>query len=433
SPAYRERERELERRLAGLADDDLAGLAAIEQEMSLLERDLRRDDPRLAEVRYPNPASLADVQGALPANAVLLEYLVGEDASWLWIVTPTGFRRERLPDGRRLAESVRELRAVTSDYNVLGADPAYLIPPARALGRALLDPARPELASARRVIVAPDGPLHLVPFAALLVEDSSARHYRDLPHAVRRWDLSRVPSGTSLTRNVAAGPAPGAALLLGDPVLDDAPEASLRFLAAAGTTPPPLPFAARELDAVAARIPSARRLSGADATRAALAAILAEPAPPALVHVATHGVLNGRRPRLSGLLLTPGEGDDDGFLSLGEVFALRMPCDLVVLSACATSLGENLAGEGVVGLARAFRFAGARNVVSSLWPVSGAATAALMDRFYAEWQAAPGPDRAPRALAAAQRAWLRDATTVPGLEGVDVAHPCFWAAFVLTR
>ena len=104
-----------------------------------------------------------------------------------------------------------------------------------------------------------------------------------------------------------------------------------------------------------------------------------------IVHFATHGLLNGEHPELSGIVLSlvDEQGRDrDGFLRLHEVYNLRLPADLVVLSACQTALGKQVRGEGLVGLVRGFMYAGAKGVVASLWKVDDEATAELMKTFY---------------------------------------------------
>ncbi len=104
------------------------------------------------------------------------------------------------------------------------------------------------------------------------------------------------------------------------------------------------------------------------------------------VHFATHGVIDTSRPQLSGLALSlvDGAGNPltDGFLRLHDIYGLHLDADLVVLSACDTALGQEVRGEGLVGLTRGFMYAGARRVVASLWEVQDLATARLMTDFY---------------------------------------------------
>jgi CHAT domain-containing protein len=104
-----------------------------------------------------------------------------------------------------------------------------------------------------------------------------------------------------------------------------------------------------------------------------------------IVHFATHGLLNSQHPNLSGLVLSlvnENGKPEDGFLQLHEIFNLRLPAELVVLSACQTGLGKEIKGEGLVGLTRGFMYAGAARVAASLWKVDDAATAELMKLFY---------------------------------------------------
>ncbi|HEX6738721.1 MAG TPA: CHAT domain-containing protein, partial [Vicinamibacteria bacterium] len=143
------------------------------------------------------------------------------------------------------------------------------------------------------------------------------------------------------------------------------------------------------------------------------------------IHFACHATLDERSPLNSAVALTiperPGEGADNGLLQAWEIFDhVRLDADLVTLSACNTALGTELGGEGLLGLQRAFHYAGARAVLASLWSISDRSTAVLMKRFYAHLKAGRSLDEA---LRAAQRDLIRD----PAL-----SHPFRWAAFQLS-
>jgi CHAT domain-containing protein len=158
-----------------------------------------------------------------------------------------------------------------------------------------------------------------------------------------------------------------------------------------------------------------------DATRAAaLSPALAQYR---IVHFATHGLVNSTHPELSGLVLSlvneKGE-PQNGFLGLEDIYNLNLPADLVVLSACETGLGHEIQGEGLVGLTRAFMYAGAPRVVASLWQVPDRATAELMKRFYAAMLV----DHMPPAAA------LRQAQISLSKEKRWSA-PYYWAGFIL--
>ncbi|MDJ0715809.1 MAG: CHAT domain-containing protein [Prochloraceae cyanobacterium] len=142
-----------------------------------------------------------------------------------------------------------------------------------------------------------------------------------------------------------------------------------------------------------------------------------------IVHFATHGLLDTKSPELSGLVLSlvdrQGNGIN-GFLRLHEIFNLDLNADLVILSACQTGLGQNVRGEGIVGLTRGFMYAGSPRVVVSLWSVADEATAEFMSRFYTNFLK--------KGLTATEA--LR-ATQLEMQQETKWKSPYFWAAFTL--
>jgi CHAT domain-containing protein len=141
-----------------------------------------------------------------------------------------------------------------------------------------------------------------------------------------------------------------------------------------------------------------------------------------VVHIATHGLLNAERPQFTGLVLSlVGNKTGDGFLRTDEIFNLKLGAPLVMLSACETGLGKEKRGEGVIGLTRAFMFAGAPTVGVSLWSVSDNSTALLMTDFYKRMFTGQG--MAPgAAMQAAQQNMIA---------GKKYSAPFYWAPFVL--
>ena len=142
-----------------------------------------------------------------------------------------------------------------------------------------------------------------------------------------------------------------------------------------------------------------------------------------MVHFSTHGFLNNEHPELSGLVLSLYDANgkpQDGFLRLHDIHNLSLNADLVVLSACETALGRQIRGEGLIGLARGFMYAGAARVVASLWKVEDQATASLMKQFYESMLARGHPPAA--ALRAAQISMSRTRRW---------SSPYYWAPFVL--
>jgi CHAT domain-containing protein len=184
-----------------------------------------------------------------------------------------------------------------------------------------------------------------------------------------------------------------------------------------------LRFTRQEAEAITALAPAARRMSALDFT--ASRATLENPdlANYRILHFATHGLVNSRHPELSGVVLSlvDEQGQpQDGFLRLHEIYNLKLNAETVVLSGCRTALGQEIKGEGLVGLTRGFMYAGAKRVMASLWSVEDRATAELMKRFYAGMLGQNQP--AATALRAAQLQMLKDKRWTA---------PYYWAAFTL--
>ena len=144
-------------------------------------------------------------------------------------------------------------------------------------------------------------------------------------------------------------------------------------------------FTHEEADAIADLVPARSLLKATGFQASRMKALSGELSNYRIVHFATHGLLNSEYPELSGLALSLVDENgkaQDGFLRMHEIYNMRLPADLVVLSACQTALGKEIKGEGLVGLTRGFMYAGAERVVASLWQVDDLATAGLMKRFY---------------------------------------------------
>ena len=270
------------------------------------------------------------------------------------------------------------------------------------------------------MLVSPDGPLHTLPFAALvrggryLAEDKplhtilSATVYAEL-----RKTRRETPAAPQVSLAAFGDPSyPGRA-----PSHPDVRAAVDRGLALT-----PLPSTREEVRGIAALYPQARAFLGQEATEERAKSIGQDAR---YVHFACHGLLDERFPLNSSLALSipenPEEGQENGLLQAWEIFdGMRLDADLVTLSACDSGLGQEMGGEGLLGLTRAFQYAGARSVLASLWSVSDASTADLMKRFYGHLRRGASKDEA-----------LRSAQTEV-LRGKDFVHPYYWAAFQLT-
>ncbi len=195
------------------------------------------------------------------------------------------------------------------------------------------------------------------------------------------------------------------------------------YLFTPGKPPEPLPETEREAVAVA-RLYGSTPLIGEQATEERLRQRI-ETAQ--VIHLATHGYLHPVRPMSSGLLLTvpekepePGETNNDGALQAWEIYSqLKLKAELVVLSGCETGRGQEVKGEGLVGLTRALQYAGARSIVASQWKVADQSTAKLMVAFHRSLRQGVPKDEALRKAMALVR------------ENPATSHPYYWAPFIL--
>ena len=214
-----------------------------------------------------------------------------------------------------------------------------------------------------------------------------------------------------------SGPRGAKILALGDPDYGTGVDAKAVGIFRSGNRLTRLPGTREEALAVGTRV-----LLGRDATESMLRKALAGTQRWRAVHLACHGRIDPDHPLLSSLALSPADGGD-GFLTALEVFRWRVPADLVVLSACETGRGRIYKAEGVVGLTRAFMFAGAPRVIVSLWKVDDEATRALMVKFYALWNPKDG-NGLPTATA------LKKAQEFVASHA-KWKHPYYWAAWQL--
>ena len=335
--------------------------------------------------------SAAAVQATLGADAVLVEYVSSESRLLAFTVTRDRIGLTTLP----LAGTASELGQRVDFFSALvqESDDAALGPAARRLYADILAPALVGVpSSAHTLIIAADGPLHRLPFDAL-----------GEPRVIDRWDVVTLPSASALANRVRRATPTAAALVVASPA--DIPGLG------------PLPAAPAEVAAIRRRLGGeVAELSGSAATRQGLENL--GPGRFAVLHFASHALVNEARPLQSSLVMAPGGSGSAGRWSAEDIYRANLGADLVVLSACSTAAGAQTAGEGVMSLARAFLYAGAGATIATLWDVPDAPGPIFADVLYRELAAGH-----PLGAAAAQaRRELRRRG----------APPRAWAAYVLT-
>ncbi|HUS81146.1 MAG TPA: CHAT domain-containing protein, partial [Armatimonadota bacterium] len=391
---------------APVTDADVARLRAmldgLAAEEAALEGAVREQVPayaRAASLTIPSGAQIAAEVAKHPGLAVL-EYTFA-DQGLAVVALAGGKTRVELIDCDRdtLYEQIGRFReAIWERSDDTRAQ-------ARELYRTLVEPVEGMLSGAARLWIVADGAVQLVPFAALLDD-----HDRYLG---QRVPIAFAPSLTLALSSRGQRPAPArSAVIVAAPETGATQLASTAgddgrglympirgmYMPARGMYMPirgegvssaltamamvPLPEAKAEGEAIAGRFPDALLLTGAEATKSALGQVGGDCG---VLHIATHGYADPDFPDFSGLLLAAPEGAETPYqvLTAGEVYGWPLNARLVTLSACQTALGRDVEGEGILGLSRAFIYAGAQDVVCSLWPVSDESTKTLMTAFYA--------------------------------------------------
>lgn len=460
-------------------------LETLQTEFDQIENQIRTASPRYASLTAAQPSSLADIQQkVLDDDTVLLEYALGSDASYLFAVTRAGLTVFKLPSKGEVNKLATDFRAQLIppklQRRLVGIDVEDVqrglglaqgpsenlrsfIAASNALYQNVVAPAA-NLIAGKRLLIVPDGALNYVPFEALVagsagVSPAPSAEYASLNYLIKSHEIGYAPSASVIAAiRQQQGGAPsakdGSILIVADPVFssDDArlrtmnvahtPAGETRglgialesavedFTGSAGAPPASglrlarLPGTRTEAEAIAAtaRTGGSKPDVWMDLAASEEKIHTSNVTNYRIVHVATHGLLNVERPQFTGVVLSlVGNTSEDGFLRTDEIFNLKMAPSLVMLSACETGLGREKRGEGVIGLTRAFMYAGAPTVGVSLWSVADKSTAELMSDFYKRLLA-PGSRSASTAMRDSQLAMIN---------GKKYSAPFYWAPFVL--
>jgi CHAT domain-containing protein len=459
-------------------------LSSLTAELEQAEAQIRAASPRYAALAEPQSLRLAEIQRQLDADTLLLEYALGAEQSFLFAVTGRTLKSYELPGreviegaARRYyelltarsravkfeepAERAARVRRADADLSAAGFE----------LSRLILQPVAAELGDRRLLIVA-DGVLQLIPFAALPAPEPRRESVAKNPASDRllldHHVISYLPSATvlaQLRRDVQGRePAPQTLAVFADPVFETDDErlpkavrdqfsrerqtplvAENRAVENRTAAPPPtddltrairhvgaenergglarLPHTREEANALLALAPPSASFAALDFEATQEAALNPALSRYRYVHFATHGLLDSLHPELSGLVLSrldPQGRARDGHLRLVEIYGLKLPADLVVLSACKSGLGREVRGEGLLSLTRGFMQAGAARVAVSLWDVNDRSTASLMREFY---RGLLHQKLSPAAALRAAQLQMR--------QSAAWSSPYFWAAFAL--
>ncbi|HEX9629729.1 MAG TPA: CHAT domain-containing protein, partial [Pyrinomonadaceae bacterium] len=484
-PALLEQERNLEQTIDAkaqrhgqlLANKDTAEAQAVATQLNQLTTEydevkaqIKSKSPRYAALTQPQPLGLKEIQNRLlDDNSLLLEYMLGDERSYLWAVTRTEISSYELPPRAQIEDAAQEFRNLLTAHQPIAGESFdqrqarikeaddHIWQAAASFSQMILGPVSSKLGT-KRLLIVPDGVLQYIPFQAL-TEPQKTRNAtapantpgdsgEQIPLLVDH-EIVNEPSASALALVLSdtsqRQPAPNSIAIFANPVFDvDDPRVKSRGATqsqSADSTEtvevqetfrdigfdegkiPALPASRDEAEAIMAVAPSGTGMKalGFDANRAAITK--PELAQYRIVHFATHGFIDYQHPELSGLVLSLVDQNgrpQEGFVRLHDIYNLKLSADLVVLSACNTGLGKDVKGEGLIGLTRGFMYAGAGGVAASLWKVDDDATAELMKHFY-EGMFKRGLTPAASLREAQLGMWIQKRWH----------EPYYWAAFVI--
>ena len=439
-------------------------LQALARSFDETQTEIRKRSPQYAGLTQPQPLKLSEIQQLLDDNTILLEYALGEEQSYLWVVSADDIQPFILPARTKIEKAAEKFRKSLTAWESrktwedplkytrkLRTAPANYHLRALELSDIVLGSATSMLENKRLVIVA-DGALQYVSFAALRIANKTRGPKSSTPVTlIANNEVVYQPSASTLALiRSTSRPAPTKTLaVFADPVFHTRDERVLNN-STTGKNDPTSPtlsretihalrdagdigsadgvlrlerlrYSRREADAIVAAAPPGSSVKRFDFEASRANVLNQELKQFRMVHFATHGILNGQHPEYSGLVfsLVDERGrPEDGFLRLADIYNMNLPVEMMVLSACQTGVGKPVKGEGLIALTRGFMYAGAARVVASLWKVDDEATAELMKGFYTHLLESNMP-----AAAALRQAQLDLMENRP--------EPYYWAGFVL--
>jgi CHAT domain-containing protein len=338
-------------------------------------------------------------QVAKRSDTVLLDYWLGADHSYLWLVTPAGVTLYTLPPAKEIDPLVQSYRqALLGSRDVLETQNLA----GQKLYDLLVAPAAKLIPKGSRVTILPDGSLYGLNFETLLASSPQLHYWIEDVAVSYANSLALLAAGASRHASPAKK-----LLLVGDPVSPDA-----EF--------PKLPQAAAEISRIENYFPASHRAVFAGTNATPDAYFNSQPEGFSHIHFVAHGTASRTSPLDSAVILS--KRGDNYKLYARDIIQHPLHADLVIISACHGEGVRTYSGEGLVGLSWAFLRAGAHGVIAALWEVNDNSTPQLMDHLYAEISKGKPPYMA-----------LRDAKLALLHSGTVYRRPFYWAPFQFYR
>ena len=405
-------------------------LIEVHQAIELFQKELQEFYPAYYQLKYQeNRITVKQVQATLPPATALLEYFITDSLVHIFYIDQQQVQWKQHPIGvKQLYKKIQAFRQALSNYSLLIKDEqkAYhnYTKHAHWFYQQLLAPVLEGKEDLEQLIVVPDGALGFLPFEAFLVEEApqDIGPYQQLHYLLQDYNISYNYSAALWKQNTESSSQSNNGQLLAVAANYELLDSSNWFnrlpaIKAIRKGLTPLPSARAEVEALE------KHFKGFFAfDRQASEQLVKQKAPDyAILHFATHGILDREEPVLSSLALTEtGDSTENNFWQAYEISKMELKADLVVLSACETGFGKLEEGNGIASLARSFMYAGAPSLVVSLWQVNDYATSTIMQNFYQHLTAGMTKD------AALRQAKLDYIAVVTG----NAAHPALWSPFI---
>lgn len=427
-------------------------LRTAEEKLEEFKIEISRTNPLYASVQYPQPITIEEVQNRIlkDKKEALLEYYIGNENSFIFVITKKEIRLLSL--GKNNSEFAKDIEKLRRPFRRIEESIVELnkfdLTIAQNLYQELIAPAVPYLKGIKNIVVVPHGCLHYLPFEILvsqidekdIVEKGLLPEYGTPRYLIEDYSISYAPSASVLDPKLyireTDNPKKGDILAIANPdfreVESGKPDETITNLILTKSMREriqSLPYSEMEVGAIKKFFRNPFIYKNKHATEENF--IEQSPYYP-IIHLSTHGFLNETSPIYSSLVFAYNEAIKDvDLLHAYEVFNLDLNCDLVTLSACETTLEQKIeyvGGEGVVGLSRAFLYAGAKSLVVSLWKVEDESTSILMSEFYRNLKE-KGLSKI-EALRQAKLVLMKKEKKI-GKRFLSYSHPFFWAPFIL--
>ncbi|MHC9540214.1 MAG: CHAT domain-containing protein [Vulcanimicrobiota bacterium] len=383
-----------------LIKERLAELEKLKQSYNELMRKIGLSNNEYVELKSVKPCRLADIQKLIPDGAVMLEYFIGKESAFLFVIDRNDFKIHDLKiDGEKLDEEKLLDLVVEARQSIMENTEAPDVTKKilAQLYSILVEPAKSEIEGKKMLIVVPHRWLQVIPFTAL-VDGSGA-------YLINRYQVVQEPSASAMKlciekkRSVQkrSGRKRFTGFALGNIAIEKD-----------GEKYSPLPGTINEVDSVAQLYDDKELFKNEAMT---VGNLKAQAAKTLYLHIATHGVIDSSNPAFSRLIMA------DDVLSVKDIFNIPVTTDFVTLSACKTGLGSLTEGDELIGLSRAFFYAGTPSLMVSMWSVSDESTAEFMKEFY--------------------KSLVKGSTKAEALRDAELAlmkkypAPFYWAPFVL--